>query len=513
MIDSGSRDRSRGDRPRGRRDLIEIPPEEFGHGRTRNLGAERSSGDLICFLTQDAVPVEGWLDALPRGVRARRARGRRVRPAPPPPGHEPDDRPRADRVLRTASRPTARPALQRRGDLTFLSNVNACYARACWARDALPGRRVRGGPGLRPRDARGRLGEGLPPGAAVRHAHDYGPLEFARRYFDEYRGLRETTGHVEPLRPKHAAARAGARRALDARAGHGRRARGRAGCRASAAHHAGRRVRLRARLARRAAARPACSARSRSRARRRPARAAAAEGDAAQRASARRTRRSCASAAEGPAPLEEPVPGMADRTPLHIAVRDPAVRHGQRRAQARSSRWSTRLERAGPHLLASGCTTRAATTGARPQRCSGAGSCEEFVAGAGAGLQGLRRLARRRRGGGHRLGHRLPGDAAAALPGARLPDQRPRAGVLRHLRRRPCGPRAPTSSACTASRRAAGCATCWRAATGSAAAGSGSASTTAIYRPGPVERRRDTVDLLRARATRRGGPFRSASSP
>ena len=44
-------------------DLLEIPPEEFGHGRTRNLGAERSSGDLICFLTQDAVPVEGWLDA------------------------------------------------------------------------------------------------------------------------------------------------------------------------------------------------------------------------------------------------------------------------------------------------------------------------------------------------------------------------------------------------------------------------------------------------------------------
>jgi len=37
------------------------------------------------------------------------------------------------------------------------------------------------------------------PGAAVQHAHDYGPSEFMRRYFDEYRGLRESTGHVEPF--------------------------------------------------------------------------------------------------------------------------------------------------------------------------------------------------------------------------------------------------------------------------------------------------------------------------
>ena len=37
------------------------------------------------------------------------------------------------------------------------------------------------------------------PGAAVQHAHDYGPVGFMRRYFDEYRGLRETTGHVERL--------------------------------------------------------------------------------------------------------------------------------------------------------------------------------------------------------------------------------------------------------------------------------------------------------------------------
>src|SRR6185503_2006112 len=29
------------------------------------------------------------------------------------------------------------------------------------------------------------------------HAHDYPPVDFMRRYFDEYRGLRESSGHVE----------------------------------------------------------------------------------------------------------------------------------------------------------------------------------------------------------------------------------------------------------------------------------------------------------------------------
>ena len=35
------------------------------------------------------------------------------------------------------------------------------------------------------------------PAAGVLHAHDYGLVDFMRRYFDEYRGLRETIGHVE----------------------------------------------------------------------------------------------------------------------------------------------------------------------------------------------------------------------------------------------------------------------------------------------------------------------------
>ena len=63
VIDSGSRDRWVELARAAGVELIEIEPNEFGHGRTRNLGAERTSGELICFLTQDAIPAEGWLAA------------------------------------------------------------------------------------------------------------------------------------------------------------------------------------------------------------------------------------------------------------------------------------------------------------------------------------------------------------------------------------------------------------------------------------------------------------------
>lgn len=45
--------------------LITIEPEEFGHGKTRNLGAGRAQGDVIVFLNADAIPVDNnWLHPL-----------------------------------------------------------------------------------------------------------------------------------------------------------------------------------------------------------------------------------------------------------------------------------------------------------------------------------------------------------------------------------------------------------------------------------------------------------------
>ncbi len=79
VIDSGSDDGTwelLGERARGfpvplRRERID--PVEFDHGDTRNLLAARSDGDLLCFLTQDAVPLgDDWLATLAENFRDQR---------------------------------------------------------------------------------------------------------------------------------------------------------------------------------------------------------------------------------------------------------------------------------------------------------------------------------------------------------------------------------------------------------------------------------------------------------
>ncbi len=62
-IDSGSRDGTK-EYLRGleRVRLIEIAPQDFGHGKTRNLGIDAADADFVALLTHDAEPVdEHWL--------------------------------------------------------------------------------------------------------------------------------------------------------------------------------------------------------------------------------------------------------------------------------------------------------------------------------------------------------------------------------------------------------------------------------------------------------------------
>ena len=85
------------------------------------------------------------------------------------------------------------PGVQRQGDPTFLSNVNACYSRGLLGADygsaMSPTRRTKASAPIYWRAAGAKV---YHPGAAVLHSHDYGFVDFMRRYFDEYRGLRET---------------------------------------------------------------------------------------------------------------------------------------------------------------------------------------------------------------------------------------------------------------------------------------------------------------------------------
>jgi O-antigen biosynthesis protein len=201
VIDSGSRDRSRDIARAAGVELLAIEPGEFGHGRTRNLAAERTSGGLICFLTQDATPCPGWLAAYREAFDLDERVGAAYGPHLP----RPDTSPMIARELTeffatfAADGAGEAPVVQRAGDPTFLSNVNACYARACWEqvrfREVAYSEDQAFGSDL----LQAGWSKVYHPGAAVLHAHDYGALEFMRRYFDEYRGLHETTGHVEPF--------------------------------------------------------------------------------------------------------------------------------------------------------------------------------------------------------------------------------------------------------------------------------------------------------------------------
>ncbi|HTU79960.1 MAG TPA: glycosyltransferase [Solirubrobacteraceae bacterium] len=244
VIDSGSRDRSREIARAAGVELLKIAPAEFGHGRTRNLGAEHTSGSLICFLTQDATPCAGWLAAYREAFTLDERVGAAYGPHVP----RADTSPMIARELTEFFAGFATdggPAVQRLGDATFLSNVNACYARACW--EEIRFREV----AYSEDQAFGAdmlvagWSKVYQPAAAVVHAHDYPPVEFMRRYFDEYRGLRESTGHVEPFAPlasvRYVREMVAADRRWMVAGGLGRLERARWSGR-SAVHHGGRRV-------------------------------------------------------------------------------------------------------------------------------------------------------------------------------------------------------------------------------------------------------------------------------
>ena len=343
VIDSGSTDGSVAVARAAGVEVLEIPPEEFGHGRTRNLGGERTSGELLCFLTQDAVPVDGWLDCFREAMALEERVGAAYGPHLP----RPETSPMIARELTeffASMAPDGRPRVQDASESPFLSNVNACYRRECWEQIRFPDDAAyaedqafaRAMPAAGWRKA-------FHPGAAVVHAHDYGVVEFARRYFDEYRGLRRSTGHVEPapaldtLRAVRGQG-AGDRRWMRERGWPARRRAlwtGRA-----TVHHAGRRVF--AALGSRAERLPPSVERALSlegtSSNGRGAPAGPEPGTPAAddswgaaigpRGASPHWGEMLRVSREGPAPLAPPVPGMSDRRRLHVAVAVPAFRRG-----------------------------------------------------------------------------------------------------------------------------------------------------------------------------------------
>jgi glycosyltransferase involved in cell wall biosynthesis len=198
--------------------VIEIDPQSFGHGATRNLLMREARGRHVAFLTQDAEPQdERWLEHLLEGFSLAEDVAIVYGPYRPRPdvafavrvelerwfrSLSPDGAPRVDRLAAHERELPLRTLIGAQG---FFTDANACLERAAW--EPVPFRdvpyaedRVLAVDMLRAGYAKAFL-----PAAAVWHSHDYTTLEQVRRCFDEWRGLREVYGWREPATPRHLA--------------------------------------------------------------------------------------------------------------------------------------------------------------------------------------------------------------------------------------------------------------------------------------------------------------------
>jgi rhamnosyltransferase len=207
-IDSGSTDGSAellAADPRVR--LVRIAPAEFQHGHTRNLAMRTAAGELVVFLTQDAVPAgPDWLAAFERFMQGHPevagAFGRQV-PRDDADALEAWEVSRHFETFRRGPVVFRRPAMEHvpsdgvaRARLHFFSNVNSCIRREAWARVPFPEIEF-GEDQLWAREVqRAGMATGYADEAVVRHSHDYGPLRlFARRY-DEARFMHRHLGYA-----------------------------------------------------------------------------------------------------------------------------------------------------------------------------------------------------------------------------------------------------------------------------------------------------------------------------
>ena len=216
VVDSGSTDGSLEIAARHGARIHRIEKSEFSHGGTRNLMMEMAEGDHVAFLTQDATPAhDGWLAALLEGFEQAGDVALVFGPHEARPDASHMIKAEMERHFATWGDDGREIDVQRLGRTpaelvgyrgfpgrwTFFSDVNGAVARAAWreipyrtvpyAEDQLLGREM----------IEAGYAKVFHPRARVLHSHDYPPAQFLRRYFDEFRSLREVLDHVEQAHP------------------------------------------------------------------------------------------------------------------------------------------------------------------------------------------------------------------------------------------------------------------------------------------------------------------------
>jgi rhamnosyltransferase len=210
-IDSGSRDGT-AELLRGNPQVTftALAPGDFQHGRTRNLAMRQAQGELVAFLTQDAVPADDlWLanlvafmDAHPQVAGAF---GHQVPHAGADPLEAFEVRGHFDSFRNHPAVFTAAPAGSppesdaQRVRRHFFSNVNSCIRRQAWERMPFPEIDFGEDQAWAAVVQSAGWATGYAEHAVVRHSHEYGPMELFRRRYDEARFMRRQFGfHLAP---------------------------------------------------------------------------------------------------------------------------------------------------------------------------------------------------------------------------------------------------------------------------------------------------------------------------
>jgi rhamnosyltransferase len=214
VCDSGSRDRSLElARAHGAR-VLEIAPERFNHGATRNLLMDAATGAHVALLTHDSRPAgERWLERLIGGFALASDVGIVYGPYVPRPDAptpvrlelerwfrslSPDGSPRVERL---AESERALPAIELVGRRGFFTDANACIARAAWERVPFRAVAYAEDRALAIDMLRAGYAKAYVPDAQVVHSHHYTARQQLRRSFEEWRALREVYGWREPASP------------------------------------------------------------------------------------------------------------------------------------------------------------------------------------------------------------------------------------------------------------------------------------------------------------------------
>lgn len=183
-----------------------IPSHEFGHGKTRNLGASLTRGEFIVYLTHDALPAdELWLSSLVEAASMTPDTAGAFGPHLP----YPDASPMLKRELTLHFQGFgSSPNLVRMDDperyrqdigyrqfLHFFSSNNSCLRRSAW--EKIPLKDVDFAEDqLWARDAiEAGYAKAYAPSARVYHSHNFGVTESYRRAFDESRALNLLFGY------------------------------------------------------------------------------------------------------------------------------------------------------------------------------------------------------------------------------------------------------------------------------------------------------------------------------